>query len=137
MLTHQSHAADGGSLLLPQTRSTPLPERTPVRVRIQARDVSLSLVEPEQTSVLNILPATVTDVSDDGPGIEHEYHERIFRIFQTLAPRDQVEGSGVGLSLVKKLVESRGGVVSVQSTPGAGALFRFTWPVLPEPAAES
>jgi molybdate transport system ATP-binding protein len=39
-----------------------------VRVRIQARDVSLSLVEPEQTSVLNILPAAVTDVNDDGPG---------------------------------------------------------------------
>jgi len=59
---------DGGTLLLPQTRSTPLPERTPVRVRIQARDVSLSLVQPEQTSVLNILPATVADLADDGPG---------------------------------------------------------------------
>ncbi len=59
---------DGGTLLLPQTRSVPLPERTPVRVRIQARDVSLSLVLPHQTSVLNILPATVTDLSDDGPG---------------------------------------------------------------------
>jgi molybdate transport system ATP-binding protein len=59
---------DGGTLLLPQTRATPLPDRTPVRVRIQARDVSLSLVLPEQTSVLNCLPATVADVSEDGPG---------------------------------------------------------------------
>jgi molybdate transport system ATP-binding protein len=59
---------DGGTLLLPQTRATPLPDRTPVRVRIQARDVSLSLVKPEQTSVLNVLPATVADLSDDGPG---------------------------------------------------------------------
>ena len=59
---------DGGTLLLPQTRDTPLPDRTPVRVRIQARDVSLSLVQPEQTSVLNCLPAMVADVSDDGPG---------------------------------------------------------------------
>jgi len=59
---------DGGTLLLPQTRATPLPERTPVRVRIQARDVSLSLIQPEQTSVLNILPATVSEVSEDGPG---------------------------------------------------------------------
>jgi molybdate transport system ATP-binding protein len=58
----------GGRLLLPQTRSVPLPEGQRVRVRIQARDVSLSLVEPQQTSVLNILPATVTDLSDDGPG---------------------------------------------------------------------
>jgi len=59
---------DGGTLLLPQTRATPLPDRTPVRVRIQARDVSLSLVLPEQTSVLNCLPATVTELSEDGPG---------------------------------------------------------------------
>ncbi|MBL8380176.1 MAG: molybdenum ABC transporter ATP-binding protein [Burkholderiales bacterium] len=59
---------DGGTLLLPQTRATPLPDRTPVRVRIQARDVSLSLQRAEQTSVLNILPATVTDIGDDGPG---------------------------------------------------------------------
>ncbi len=59
---------DGGTLLLPQTRATPLPDRTPVRVRIQARDVSLSLVLPQQTSVLNCLPATVADVSEDGPG---------------------------------------------------------------------
>lgn len=59
---------DGGTLLIPQTRATPLPERTPVRVRIQARDVSLSMVRPEHSSVLNILPATVTDLCDDGPG---------------------------------------------------------------------
>ena len=59
---------DGGRLLLPQTRATPLPARTPVRVRIQARDVSLSLEEPRLTSVLNILPASVTDIMDDGPG---------------------------------------------------------------------
>lgn len=59
---------DGGTLLLPQTRAAPLPDRTPVRVRIQARDVSLSLLQPEQTSVLNILPAEVTDLSEDGPG---------------------------------------------------------------------
>jgi molybdate transport system ATP-binding protein len=61
-------AFSGGRLWLPQTRSVPLPEGQRVRVRIQARDVSLSLVEPQQTSVLNILPATVTDLSDDGPG---------------------------------------------------------------------
>jgi molybdate transport system ATP-binding protein len=57
----------GGRLLLPQTGTRP-PPQTPVRVRIQARDVSISLQMPEQTSVLNILPATVTDVADDMPG---------------------------------------------------------------------
>jgi molybdate transport system ATP-binding protein len=59
---------DGGRLVLPQTRATPLPTDTLVRVRIQARDVSVSLQKPEQTSVLNILPATVVDIADDGPG---------------------------------------------------------------------
>jgi PAS domain S-box-containing protein len=67
-------------------------------------------------------------VADNGPGIAAEYHERIFGIFQTLEARDKVEGTGIGLSLVKRLVESRGGRVWVESQEGAGATFRFTWP---------
>jgi molybdate transport system ATP-binding protein len=59
---------EGGQLLLPQALQAALPPGTVVRVRIQARDVSLSLLKPEQTSVLNILPATVVDVADDTPG---------------------------------------------------------------------
>jgi molybdate transport system ATP-binding protein len=58
----------GGNLVLPQTRAAPLPTGTRVRVRIQARDVSVSLQKPVQTSVLNILPATVVEMTDDGPG---------------------------------------------------------------------
>jgi len=69
-------------------------------------------------------------VADDGPGIPDEFHERIFRMFQTLQPRDQVEGSGVGLALVKKLVESEGGRISIDATQGRGATFRFTWPMV-------
>jgi len=67
-------------------------------------------------------------VADDGPGIAPEYHERAFKLFQTLQPRDQVEGSGMGLSVVKKTVESRGGTVRLVSQRGAGATFYFTWP---------
>jgi molybdate transport system ATP-binding protein len=59
---------DGGNLMLPQTRTTSLPTGTKVRVRIQARDVSVSLQRPEMTSVLNILPAMVMDMVEDGPG---------------------------------------------------------------------
>jgi PAS domain S-box-containing protein len=70
-------------------------------------------------------------VADNGPGIAPEYHDRIFGIFQTLEARDRVEGTGIGLSLVKKLVESRGGRVWVESEEGAGATFRFTWPKEP------
>ncbi len=67
-------------------------------------------------------------VADNGPGIAPEYHERIWGIFQTLVPRDKVEGTGIGLSVVKKIVESRGGRVALDSTPGQGATFRFIWP---------
>ena len=69
-------------------------------------------------------------VADDGPGIDPRFHDRIFLIFQTLQPRDKVEGTGVGLALVKKIVESHGGTVTVESEEGKGATFRFTWPKL-------
>jgi PAS domain S-box-containing protein len=67
-------------------------------------------------------------VRDNGPGIPPEYHSRIWGIFQTLESRDKVEGTGIGLSLVKKLVEGQGGQAWVESTPGDGATFHFLWP---------
>jgi signal transduction histidine kinase len=67
-------------------------------------------------------------VSDSGPGIAREYQERIFGLFQRLKSRDEVEGTGIGLALVKKLVERYGGRVWVESAPGEGATFSFTWP---------
>jgi signal transduction histidine kinase len=67
-------------------------------------------------------------VRDNGPGIAPEFHERIWGIFQTLEARDRVEGTGIGLSVVKKIIETRGGRVWVESTAGRGATFRFTWP---------
>ena len=68
-------------------------------------------------------------IRDDGPGIEPEFHERIFGMFQTLQPRDQVEGSGIGLALVKKTVESYGGQITLESMVGQGTTFRFLWPI--------
>lgn len=67
-------------------------------------------------------------VTDDGPGIAPQYHERIWAMFQTLQSRDQVEGTGIGLSVVRKLVQSRGGRTWVESAEGQGATFHFTWP---------
>lgn len=67
-------------------------------------------------------------VKDDGPGIELEHQQRVFGMFQTLKPRDEVEGSGIGLALIKKAVETAGGRVSVESDGKNGCLFRFTWP---------
>jgi PAS domain S-box-containing protein len=67
-------------------------------------------------------------VADDGSGIAANFHERIFELFQTLQPRDRVEGSGMGLAIVKKTVENMGGAIHIESAPGAGSIFRFTWP---------
>lgn len=67
-------------------------------------------------------------VCDDGPGILPEFHERIFKMFQTLRPRDEKEGSGLGLAIVKKLVEGQGGRVWVASDGIRGTQFHFMWP---------
>ena len=67
-------------------------------------------------------------VEDDGPGIPPAFHDRIWAIFQTLEARDKVEGAGIGLSLVKKLVEAQGGTIWIESQSGEGAAFVFTWP---------
>lgn len=67
-------------------------------------------------------------ISDDGPGIGKEYHEKIFQIFQTLQSRDSLESTGIGLTIVKKIVEERGGSISVQSEAGNGTTFCFSIP---------
>jgi signal transduction histidine kinase len=67
-------------------------------------------------------------VKDDGPGIPEEFHEQVFKMFHTLRPRDQVEGSGMGLAMVRKNVEVFGGTLNLESSENKGSTFRFTWP---------
>ena len=76
-------------------------------------------------------------ISDDGPGIEPEYFDKIFVIFQTLKSRDELEATGIGLSIVKKIVEWQGGVIAVESTVGKGTTFSFTWPKQPLAASQT
>ena len=67
-------------------------------------------------------------VRDNGVGIERQYHERIFGLFNRLDPT--IEGTGVGLTLVKRIVETHGGQIWVESEPGHGSTFYFTLPVV-------
>jgi len=67
-------------------------------------------------------------VEDDGTGIPQEFAEKIFQMFQTLKPRDEIEGSGMGLAIVKRIVEWQGGRVWFHGGPGGrGTVFKFTW----------
>ncbi|MEO6951892.1 MAG: ATP-binding protein [Polyangia bacterium] len=67
-------------------------------------------------------------VRDDGPGLAEKTQERIFRLFHTGDSTDPVRHVGVGLAVVKRLVESRGGQVTVRALEPRGAAFSFTWP---------
>ncbi len=65
-------------------------------------------------------------VSDNGPGIEKKYFDRIFQVFQRLVSRDDQEGTGIGLSLAKRIVQIHGGTIWLTSIPGEGTTFYFT-----------
>ena len=67
-------------------------------------------------------------ISDNGPGIAKAHHDKIFVIFQTLHSRDTLESTGVGLAIVKKIIEEGGGEIRVDSDKGRGAKFIFTIP---------
>lgn len=85
--------------------------KDPVRITVSAR------TEPAQF---------VFAVSDNGIGIEPQYFEKIFQVFKRLMPRDQYEGTGIGLAICKRIVENHGGRIWVESEPGKGSVFHFT-----------
>ncbi|MBW4505202.1 MAG: CHASE3 domain-containing protein [Scytonematopsis contorta HA4267-MV1] len=66
-------------------------------------------------------------VADDGVGIDPEFHDKIFTIFQTLKSRDSKENTGIGLAIVKKIIESEGCMIRLESQVSQGSTFRFTW----------
>ena len=70
----------------------------------------------------------VISVADDGPGVPEQYREKIFNMFHTIHSRDIKEGSGIGLSVVKKIISSYSGEVWVEDNIPKGAIFKFTWP---------
>lgn len=71
-------------------------------------------------------------IRDNGIGIAPEYHAQVFGVFKRLHSKAEYEGSGIGLATCKKIVEKKGGKIWVESEPGLGTSFHFTWPVLKE-----
>jgi signal transduction histidine kinase len=67
-------------------------------------------------------------VRDNGPGIPLEQQTRIFEPFQTLKPRDEAEGAGLGLSIVERLLKKNGATLRLDSQPGLGSAFEVLWP---------
>ncbi|MFO1533295.1 MAG: ATP-binding protein [Thermoplasmatota archaeon] len=72
-------------------------------------------------------------VADDGPGIPAHQRERAFQLFQKLNGANGTDSTGVGLALVRKVVEAQGGKIDVEDRDPKGACFRFTWPKTPQP----
>jgi light-regulated signal transduction histidine kinase (bacteriophytochrome) len=128
--------------LLPPTRARivadpSLPAFTTARVPLQQSLMNLitnavkhnTNPQPEvHVSCRDDGPHFELSVRDNGPGIDPRYHDKIFVIFQMLESRDKTNGTGIGLALVKKNVESVGGSVRVESEPGHGATFLVRWP---------
>jgi signal transduction histidine kinase len=67
-------------------------------------------------------------VKDNGVGIDPAYHEKIFEIFQTLRDKNDKESTGIGLAIIKKIIDDQHCTIKVNSTLGKGAEFIFTWP---------
>jgi signal transduction histidine kinase len=66
-------------------------------------------------------------IADDGPGIAPEHHDRMFKIFQAVNPQNRSDSTGIGLAIVKKIIEAEGGTIWLESELGQGTTFYFTW----------
>jgi len=143
-----SHLVDGRALIDDVLLLAALPKSMTIKVSDAFSSISVNKMPLQQvfynlinnaikhhdkpTGTIELEAADETDVfrftvRDDGPGIPEQFQKDIFEMFYTLKPRDQVEGSGMGLAMVKKTVEHFGGRIAVESQ-GRGASFTFSWP---------
>lgn len=110
--THRSALRQVFFHLLDNARKHGSPAEGGVRIRVEARREG-SLWEFR--------------IEDNGPGIPPQYRAKAWTIFQTLRRRDHFEGAGIGLPLVRKIVEQHGGSVGIETAPEGGTIVRFTW----------
>lgn len=114
----------------------PFIHATPAQARLVLQNLisnGIKFVPPDRAPHIRIrghqtLTTSTVEVEDNGIGIEQRFAEKVFGMFQRLHPRDTYAGHGIGLAVVKRIVESHGGDVTFQSTPGQGTTFRLTWP---------
>ena len=88
---------------------------------------------PDRAAVVRVSscragPMVVFSVQDNGIGIEPQYHDRVFEMFQRLHTHEEFQGTGIGLAVVQRIVERHGGQVWIESVPGEGSTFSFTLP---------
>lgn len=100
------------------------PERKPV-IQVSAR--CLSSLDFHAVEVSNGPYAEITIV-DNGLGFDQKYAEKIFQIFQRLQPKGKVSGTGIGLSIVKKIIDTHGGIIKATGVENQGATFTFIIP---------
>jgi signal transduction histidine kinase len=85
-----------------------------------------------ELSVRDVEDFIEISISDNGPGIPPEHHEKVFGVFASLIPQSQMENTGMGLPIVKKIVENFGGTIELGSGAHQGTTVRFYWPKLME-----
>lgn len=104
-------------------------------LKFRGADPPLIKVYSQRPEHLDAVPETLRSgfrqilVEDNGIGFDEKYQERIFSPFQRLHHQDRFEGTGIGLAICRKIVETHGGTISARSTPGKGSLFIITLPV--------
>ncbi|GMR20192.1 MAG: hypothetical protein BMS9Abin36_0787 [Gammaproteobacteria bacterium] len=95
------------------------------------REIKISIRVKERVNSYEIT------VNDNGPGIEERYYQKVFTIFQTLQARDKKEGNGVGMALVKKVLDIYGGAINIQQAEEGGTSVVITWPKIVKTKSKS
>ena len=104
-------------------------DNMPPRITITGECATLNALGLHTTISDASAPFYVIKISDNGIGFEPENAEKIFQLFERLHTKSTYEGSGIGLSLCRKIAQLHGGDITAEATPGEGAIFRILIPV--------